>query len=365
MVDCTKSPPRMNVAIELTDQCNLACPHCISLINHGVQRKNKQNYHDRYTEFLKLSAEIVEYNPRTLLIQGMGEPTIVDYWKDIVSYFQNKRINTYMMSNLAKILSNDEVDVISHLSCLRVSLDAASHKSCKVLRGGLNLDTFVSNMKRINDAALKNQTHPFMVASVVVSSLNIEELVSLFWLLHSLNVKCIDYLPLHTGTSTSTSIKLLDGRRMFQLDQMNCDEKIKIKEIFMILEKLGLENNIRTNIYIPEITSIDKVIDGSSVEPQPTKKNVPVCYAIWDDVFIDCHGNLTPCCHTLHHKEYNLGNVFNESFHSVLNSEKFRTFRKMFLSTKFGLPRCSPYCPQAKCETSLDDFHSNVLKRYE
>jgi len=361
MPDLTEAPKNMNIFLELTDQCNLDCSHCISVINHGVKRKSAVIDHKE--DLLGLCADILTYGLKAICIHGLGEPTIVPYWTEVADFFIKNNVPTGIQSNFAKRFSEHEIDTLANFSNLRISLDAATHDLCRQLRGGLNLDRLLGNLARIKARCLhKKQPSPFLAASIVLSKQNIDELEALFWLLHAVGIRHIDMQPLFI--QSRTDVRTDNGMELRQLDQMTVEEKDKTVCIIRNVIELGQANGIPVIAYMSEFDTIDKIVATGHAEDAAATRDIAACYAPWSDLFIDCNGNITPCCHTLHFPECSLGNVFQQSYFDVLNGTTAKNVRASFCDGRMALSRCWPSCPQVVREKDIETMKYKINGLY-
>ncbi|MCM8819213.1 MAG: SPASM domain-containing protein [Candidatus Omnitrophica bacterium] len=75
-----------------------------------------------------------------------------------------------------------------------------------------------------------------------------------------------------------------------------------------------------------------------------SKKRKGICYWPFTRAFITVDGFVTPCCIRMDPDVINFGNIFDTSFESIWNSQKYKNFRKTMVKTSLFNPVCDQ-CP--------------------
>ena len=144
----------------------------------------------------------------------------------------------------------------------------------------------------------------------------------------------------------------------FELVKKNISNFIKArnsagyKKPYLEWQYIVTEKNISELIYAKKAASewgIDKfseIVDwekrlkqdyfkGLKKAKEKRRKNINKCYWLWSSIAIQVDGNVFPCCHVANKLERRriYGNILEESFESVWNSEMYRKAR-LFLKSK-------------------------------
>jgi radical SAM protein with 4Fe4S-binding SPASM domain len=65
-------------------------------------------------------------------------------------------------------------------------------------------------------------------------------------------------------------------------------------------------------------------------------------YCPWRHIVIRIDGELKPCCNIIYEK-VNLGNVFNNQFNEVWNSERLQKFGEVFCGNHLVVANCAHF----------------------
>lgn len=161
------------VMLELTTRCNLRCVYCAV---------SKPDYvgQDHELDPRALVRSIAALRPHEVQISGHGESTLVKGWVELARDLLDQGCPVTMISNLAKRLSDEEVDVMSQFAGLTVSCDSANPETFATLRRGGKLEKLEGNLRRILEAADASGRHrPYVGINCVLTELNLPDLEKL------------------------------------------------------------------------------------------------------------------------------------------------------------------------------------------
>jgi radical SAM protein with 4Fe4S-binding SPASM domain len=144
----------------LTKKCNLKCVYCYA--NAGSINLNESTLN-----FWKnLVDQFSEYNPNGKVVLTGGEPTLVNYFWDIVEYIKSKKLKITLITNGTIIKSSDILKCKDCFDEIEISIDSLTEKINKLTRDEN------SSIKTINfiNALIQNGIKPTIMIVVTKSN---------------------------------------------------------------------------------------------------------------------------------------------------------------------------------------------------
>lgn len=262
----------------LTDRCNLKCNYCYN--------ENKRiNLIDISFENWKIIIDKISKHIGTILITG-GEPFLYNDFDILLQYLRNKcngiRIEAFSNGNIDFNKSEKYLKIFKLLDKITLSCDNISNNDHD--RIGFCLDTFQKNIKWINKNGFEGKTY---INSVI-------------------------------------------GRNKLK--------EVKAVEIYAKMNNLHfsyalrLPNTCSDKRYLPSINEYKNIIYNNHINSNnPTSNNkIPLtlkCSAATSTFSIDSQGNCFPC-QNFHYPEFNMGNLLQDDFNTILLSEKVQKIKK-------------------------------------
>lgn len=280
----------VSVGIELSNHCNLRCPHCSS----GAGALTRQ----RAYMSEELLADIVrEFSGSVFgsMLYFQGEPMMHPRFFDMLRLALPLKP---VISTNGHFLDRQSSHLLAVLSppLVIVSLDGISDDSYNAYRVGGNLEKVKEGIGYLCEAIAREKSTTRLEIQVLVNSLNEGEL------------KAIRSFAKGKGA----------GIR-YKSMQLNCEEGD---------HKLLPKRNIyrRYNLRGKELRI----------------KRWPVlsCYRLWTRPVITWDGLLLPCCFDKD-GEYVMGDLNLQKFKDIWYSEKYRDFRQKLLHNRAGIDICS------------------------
>lgn len=234
-------------------------------------------------------------------LNNWGEPFLNKNLIRMVEYCHRKRMRTSINTNLNVKLSENEAEdlVKSGLDVLYVSIDGVSQKTYEQYRKGGDLGTVWNNIQLVTQKKKTlGRQKPRVIWQFLVSSKNEHEMPKLEEVRKKLGVD-----ELTIGFLRSDM-----GKEIFTKDR----DKIES------LKK-----------WLPENDSLSRYDYGK--KERRLKKEY--CHFLWFVSVINWNGSVSPCCANYVEK-LDFGNVFDDSFKSVWNNEKYVAARKAVASRK-------------------------------
>jgi radical SAM protein with 4Fe4S-binding SPASM domain len=279
----------VSVSAELTNNCNLSCPHCCSGSGKMLRKKGFMNI----DLFKKVMKELRPYLYNVNLY-FQGEPMLHPLF---FSFIANCLKTSTVVSTNGHYLSgeNSERIVRSGLSKLIISIDGADQETYSVYRVNGNLNTVTEGLQNVTSAKERYK-----------SSLKVE----IQFLVNSFNE--------HQIPQIKQLAKRVHAR--LSLKSMQITDKADIGT--------WLPSDKRFKRY--------KIKDGSYV----VKSSMPDrCARLWFNPVITWDGKVVPCCFDKN-AEYIMGDLNQDSFREIWDGPKYRVFRKSILSGRGTVEIC-------------------------
>ncbi|MBF0465655.1 MAG: SPASM domain-containing protein [Nitrospirae bacterium] len=295
---CSAEMPEI-VRIELSNTCNMSCPHCR---HHSKEKRASENYSPYYRTPIHMSEKQVEdifnevapYKP-SVTLNVANEPLIAQTFDFAVKTV--KKLGLAGTFNTNGILLNKDVSTLLVDTCfdsVTISIDAITAETLKKARGISSLDKLIDNVD-ILLSVRGNSVFPRVGITFVETDYNYHEIPDFleFW------KKRVDF--------------------------------------------------IRINGFIKDLTPDVSMIPGIQREDMP--KRIP-CQQTFRDIVIRANGDVTPCVITAEQPSIIVGNIFKEGgVKAVWNNDHMNHIRKLHNTGRWDE---LPYCRQ--CDYWIETF---------
>ena len=289
------------VRLELTNTCNMQCPHCR---HHAPDKKLPENYPEYYknqthmteNQVASILDEIRDNGSKNVTLNVANEPTVAPTFKFAVERLKaNGLVGTFNTNGLKL---NDEF--CQHLvdydfDSVNISIDATKPETLKKARGITALDKLVRNVERLIKIR-GEKMFPRVGVTFVIMPYNEDEVWDFinFWKTRADVIRFTGYIT--------------DGK--------------------------------------PDAT----VLPG--VEKHEIPPRIP-CKQIFKDIVIRANGDVTPCVITAESPHYHsMGNIFGDGgIKAVWNGPEFKKWRE---AHNTGCWNGISYCKG--CDYWLDSF---------
>lgn len=336
-----KGPRR--VELHLTNKCN---SNCIVCWKHSQHLKHKDNEYLRqelpYEVLIKLIQELSDMGVELIHLSGGGEPLLHPRFWEILSYIKRKGIACRLNTNFS-LCNEGDVEKILNLGLdeLIVSLWAGSEGSYMRTHPNSPKETFARierMLKRLSDLKrTRRKISPALIIYNVICSANYREIDGMAGFAESCGAdRCI--------FATADLIKGETDK--FSLSAQ--EEEYAVGRLkYWIKERPGSHPDrhgfVETTSYLSQLYA-DKLSQDSD--------RGPACYAGWTFSLIEASGNVNFCCKSTREP---VGNIKEDSFSAVWNSERQRRFRRCALSGNIDFKRFS----SATCTKGCDNIEDN------
>jgi radical SAM protein with 4Fe4S-binding SPASM domain len=317
-VDPNRSPVALEqpvcLYLEVTNRCNLLCTTC------------PRTYADLEPPAdmgWDLFRTIVDQLPglRRAVLHGVGEPMLVRNLPKMVSYLTERGVYALFNTN-GTILNerNGRSLMQAGLDELRVSLDAATRESFRLVRGKDYFDRILANVRRFRE--IQEREH----AAIPRVSLWLTGLK-----------QTIGELPAFVRIAAEIGIREVYLQRLVFFDR---DEIGLARPDQSLFERMAREESeyLKEAEMLARRLGITFSASGAASEPglslERTVKSNPwsLCGRPWTVMYVTANGRALPCCiapfaqHGYEH--YTLGDATQETLAAIWNGPRYKDFRE-------------------------------------
>lgn len=279
----------VSVSTELTNNCNLSCPHCSTGSGRMLRKKGFMDI-DLFKKVMKELRPYI-YNVN---LYFQGEPMLHPLF---FSFIANCMKTNAVVSTNGHYLSGDNSERIvrSGLNKLIISVDGVDQETYSIYRINGNLNTVTEGIKKLTEAKERFKSSLKIEIQFLVNSFNEHQIPQIKELAKSVHAK-------------------------LRLKSMQLTDKAEIGS--------WLPSDNRFKRY--------RIKDGSYV----LKSSMPdKCARLWFNPVITWDGKVVPCCFDKD-AEYIMGDLNQDSFREIWDGPKYRVFRKSILSGRQTVEIC-------------------------
>ena len=279
----------VSISAELTNNCNLSCPHCSS--GSGLMGR-KRGFMD-----IELFKKVIkELNPYLYYVNlyFQGEPML---HPQFFSFVVNCQKPYSVVSTNGHFLSEEHSEQIvgSGLNKLIVSLDGMDQETYSTYRVGGSVNRVIDGLKNVARAKKKHNSSLKIEIQFLVSRFNEHQIPEV--------------------RQFARSVHALLGLKSMQ-----------------ILNKEDIESWMPSDRRFRRY----KIKEGEYV----IKNSLPdSCARLWFNPVITWDGKVLPCCFDKN-AEYIMGDLNQDSFHEIWTGPRYRIFRKSILSGRYMIEMC-------------------------
>jgi pyrroloquinoline quinone biosynthesis protein E len=239
----------------------------------------------------------------SIKLQGMGEPLLNRELVDMLREGEKRGISMQFITNgtvLDPSLAGQLLDLKrTHIG---FSLDGATAETFESIRTGASFDKVVANIRELTRRRGKH-VYPLISVTAVVTRHNLHEIPVLVRLAKELGV---DSINLQTALTNW-------GKQ--EMDHYNETIRVspqseQVDAVFREAKRIAGEIHIDLHIWR---------------EDYYTKRNK--CPWPWKRAFVAANGDVVPCCILADSDTIKMGNLFEQSFAEIWNSQPYRDFR--------------------------------------
>jgi radical SAM protein with 4Fe4S-binding SPASM domain len=282
--------------IEPINQCNFRCPHC--QVTHWNKAKTKLD-----TESL---GKLLDQFPNLLRVklQGMGEPLLNKELLPMLELLEKRKIKTAIVSNGSVMTDTIKEKLLELSTDIFFSIDGATEEVFQSVRVGSSFKKVVSNVGSLTTRRKERRDNKskHIAARTVVTKQNIHQLADIVRLVSNLGLDSLTF-QIMTSWGKANMEEINSQKRVTEAREL----ETHLSQAKAEAERVGLPLNIRND---------DKY----------SCKNK--CGWPWKSAFIASNGDVVPCAILADSDTVKMGNVFEESFETIWNSEKYQELRR-------------------------------------
>lgn len=309
--------PPLFLQVEPTILCNLECSFCI---NPFLPR-------ERTSLTVEKFQRILDEVPSTTKISlvGIGESFMNKQLWTIVRLAKSRGIQIGTTSNgtfLTDRLLNEILE--SGLDWLNFSIDGATKETYERMRPGATFEKVLANIRHVVEA-LDGRSKPELAIWFLSNRENIHELPAMVELVRALGISSLNTQGVHYWGSEDWHER---ANRANEVDDL-CAVLIETKRR-------------------ADCAGIHFQWHNFSEASAPRQCKWP-----WKGAYITADGFVTPCCENgSDPQRINFGNVFEQRFEDIWNSEQYQAFRRE-LRSPVARPSICVDCPSYHRTVSL------------
>lgn len=295
----------IQIELNATNVCNLACKWCISDYSHKPEALEK-------VALKKFLREFKDCGGRSISWTGGGEPTCHKDIKELIEAAAAIGLRQGMMTNglfnpsLAETLGNN-------LEWIRISLDTADRENYKEIKGVDGLNAVLNNIRLLTKYKAR------VVTNINLSRLNFPYILETTIKSKELGANGIQIRPVLPRYYYDEA----EDKEFFQNCITGLDELKKIEgngfQVFISYDKFN------------------EIIDGTlgKITYDSCQYHNFICA-------LNADGNLCVCMHHLGDGRFNFGNIYNNSFREIWESGKRKEVMDYCLNLDFK--KCQVCC---------------------
>lgn len=318
----------VHLDLGLVNFCNHDCIWCYA----GTSKKqpDQTNVFINKEKLLKSLKEMHSLGLKSCTLVGSGEPTLHYDFSEIVESMKNIGIEIGLFTN-GSMLKDDKINaIINNLIFIRISLNGATKKTHNKIHGTKDFDSIVGNIKNLVENK-GDRLFPTIGIQMGVHHMNYEEIPKMVKLSKALNVDYLEFKPIYfIRNEKGPMINLLDFENVEQL-----------------LDDAQEQSNEQFEVYIKK----DQFRD---VLGKNTIRNYKKCLGSFFSTSMDHLGNLFMCDNQIN-EDFLFGNVFEQPFKMVWNSQK-----RIEIYNNIVVEKCPNRCRMHPLNEILEDIkHPN------
>ena len=299
--------------LEATNRCDSRCQTCVRTFRALEPPADLT---------LARVREVVEPLPRLdrVVLHGIGEPLLNREIFEIVAHLKARAATVVFNSDAISLTApRAERLIASGLDEYRVSMDAATRATYRMLRGVDQFDRVVTNVTRlVARMRAQGRTTPRVSLWFTASRANLEELPAFVQLAATMGVgEVYTQRLVFNGLGLATETNSLHAR-------------LQARERALLEQAETLGRSLGVSLAASGLTTPLASFGGSPADT----RHWAGCQRPWTLSYITANGNVLPCCISpwvaRDYEALVLGNVFSEPFAAIWNGERYQRFRTEF-----------------------------------
>jgi len=316
--------PPVCLYLETTNRCNLLCTTCPRTYEELEPPADMS-----WALFTKIVDQLP--NIERAVLHGVGEPMLVRNLPKMVRYLKDR--GAYVLFNTNGTVLNERNGralIEAGLDELRVSLDAASAKSYRAIRGKDYFGRILKNVRAFrNLQEREGKDRPRVSAWLTGLKETIAELPAFVKVAAEIGVKEV-YLQRLVFFEADAIGHARPDQALYE--RMNGEEAAHLEEATRLARLHGMTFSASGAASEPGM-SLKRQGDGSH-DGSPWS----MCRRPWTVMYFTANGRALPCCiapfSQRGYENYTLGDATQQSLREIWNGASYRAFREELLSDR-------------------------------
>ncbi len=310
-----RTPP-LHFQLEPATGCNLRCQTCQVPDYTPDQKKNMS-----LQQFQHIFDQI---RPIKVALSGAGEPFLNPDLLGIIRHAKAGGASVLTTTNFTLCAKKVEELVDSGLDLIKISLDAAQPETYKKIRRADFFERITRDIEALQDVKRrKGSSTPFVRLQFVLQSDNLDEIEEMIGLAGRLRANSVYFQPLETLLIADRKEELT---RRIQYDGLHT----RLTAASRRAKEMKIGSN--AGVLLRSLHSYFRKYEPG-VPSEPPQR---VCLLPWFSLYITVDGNVRPCCSFGEGETLVLGNLFEQDFSDIWNSQKYQALRRQALDRKLG-----------------------------
>ena len=307
-------PLPLEIQIEVTGACNLACTMC--LVRYRPKLGRRQGAMCLHT-FQAIVDELPQLEKITL--QGLGEPLLAPDLFEMIEHAARRGIRMGFNTNGTLLTeARGERLIRAGLHWLHISIDGATADTYESIRDGSDFDrvarntrAFTATMRRLRAA------RPRVSLVFVAMRRNLEELPAVVRLADEWGVGRLYVQNLsHAFDDTDPFGDYADIRRFTEAEALWADAQPRMRAVFDLASDEAARRGVE--LRLPRLEQPVRA-------PRPS--GTPGCHWPSESAYVTHDGRVQPCCMVMGADRAFLGDTHEEPFGTIWNGAAYAEFR--------------------------------------
>ena len=314
-----------------TSNCNYDCIHC----SYGSRRKTKNYLSSEIIE--NLIKDLKDMNCKAVYLSGGGEPTIVKKWNEYTERLIHGGVEVALITNGVSI-RDKHINTVKKMNYVAVSVYSTIEERYKNITKSKFFNQQFSLPEKIKD-----NSSVIVGARCVLNKDNYDELYEIYCTAINAGFDYIIFIPAVD----------YEGRGVFIEDRWIDHVKKDIKKMFKKFD------HTRTNVGSLLKKKINHYNGGTYLN-DITDSGLELCSSIriGSGVFFNYDGGVYLCQPDIGNKELEIGNLHDNYFRDIWNSDRHNKIIKM-LNKRWRGGNCKN-CRSIAFNKAIDNYCSNT-----